>query len=58
MAFLTVKNLTKVYPPPTGKVLFDINFSLNPKDVVAIIGPSGAGKTTLANILAGLDFEF
>jgi ABC-type multidrug transport system fused ATPase/permease subunit len=33
-------------------VLQDINFRVEPGDVVAIVGPTGAGKTTLANLIA------
>jgi PrtD family type I secretion system ABC transporter len=35
-------------------VLQDIDFSLQPGEIVAIVGPSGAGKSTLARILLGL----
>ncbi len=32
-------------------VLTDVNFTANPGETVALVGPSGAGKTTIANIL-------
>ena len=35
--------------------LKDVNLSLNVGDFVTIMGPSGGGKTTLLNLLAGLD---
>jgi len=35
----------------SGDVLHDINFSLSPGKHIAIVGPSGAGKTTLINLL-------
>lgn len=34
-------------------ILKGINFHLNPGEAMALIGPSGAGKTSLARILAG-----
>jgi ATP-binding cassette subfamily B protein len=33
------------------KVLDDINFALNPGETVAVVGHTGAGKTTLTNLL-------
>jgi PrtD family type I secretion system ABC transporter len=57
-------------PRPTGKlnveavnfapqgaaklVLANVNFSLEPGEVLGIIGPSGAGKSTLARLLVGI----
>jgi len=35
-------------------VLLGVNFSLEPGLVTALIGPSGAGKTTIADLLAGI----
>lgn len=32
-------------------VLTDVDFTANPGETIAIVGPSGAGKTTIANIL-------
>lgn len=36
------------------KVLQDVSFYVRPKELIAIIGPSGEGKTTLLRILLGL----
>ena len=52
MAFLELKNVSKSY---TGTpVLSDINLSIREGEFVAIVGYSGAGKTTLISMLAGL----
>ncbi|WP_236870016.1 type I secretion system permease/ATPase [Candidatus Bandiella numerosa] len=46
-----------VYHAPQGvpkHILKGINFSLNKGEVLAIIGPSASGKTTLAKLLVGI----
>ncbi len=40
------------------QVLGEISFTVNPAECVALLGPSGIGKTTLLRIVAGLDTEF
>ncbi|HEX7887154.1 MAG TPA: type I secretion system permease/ATPase [Phenylobacterium sp.] len=35
-------------------VLTNVNFSLEPNEVLGVIGPSGAGKSTLARLLVGI----
>jgi ATP-binding cassette subfamily C protein len=41
-------------PPPTKKVILNgVNFSLEPGESLAIVGPSGTGKSTLAKMLVG-----
>lgn len=51
MAQLTVKNLSKSYG--VRPILEDVNFIVNEKDKVGIVGKNGSGKTTLLRILAG-----
>lgn len=59
MALLEVKNVKKIYTTRFGgnqvQALADVNFSVEPREYVAIMGESGSGKTTLLNILAALD---
>ncbi len=37
-----------------GDVLHDISFTVQPGDLVALVGPSGAGKTTITSLVARL----
>ena len=59
MALLEVNNVKKIYTTRFGgnqvEALRDVNFSVEPREYVAIMGESGSGKTTLLNILAALD---
>ena len=59
MTLLEVKNLKKIYTTRFGgnqvQALSNVNFSVEEKEYVAIMGESGSGKTTLLNILAALD---
>ena len=48
---LEVKNLAFVYPGTDKQVLHDISFSVEPGQMVALVGRSGSGKSTLANLI-------
>jgi ABC-type nitrate/sulfonate/bicarbonate transport system ATPase subunit len=55
---LVLEQVCKSFPSPDGKahVLLDVCLELCPRECVAILGPSGAGKTTLINLIAGYLF--
>lgn len=55
---LEVKNLTKKYllGDYTINALNNVNLQVKRGEFVAVVGPSGAGKTTLINCLGALDF--
>lgn len=51
---IKIENLSFKYPMGDGFALEDINFSVKQGEFLGILGPSGAGKTTLCMILKGL----
>ncbi len=53
---LSIRNLCKSFSGPRPKtVLRDISFELPAGDYVAVMGESGIGKSTLLNLIAGLE---
>lgn len=57
MSYVELKDVTKEYK--TGEIVIKaadgINMSFEKGEFVVIVGPSGAGKTTVLNILGGMD---
>lgn len=57
--FLSVEGLSKLYPAARGNdklvVFEDMHFRIGKGEFVCVLGHSGCGKSTVLNILAGLD---
>ena len=57
MSYIKVKNLTKEYLMGEIKLLAvdNVSFDIEEGELTVVLGPSGAGKTTILNILGGMD---
>ena len=57
MSYIEVKDIKKVYEVGSVeiKAVAGISFSIEEGEFIVILGPSGAGKTTVMNIIGGMD---
>lgn len=51
---IQIRNLSYKYPEGEDYVLRDVNISIPKNKSIALVGPSGAGKTTLADLILGV----
>jgi ABC-type Fe3+/spermidine/putrescine transport system ATPase subunit len=55
MTDVTFKNLTKTYSGRTTPILNDFSLDVKCGELVALLGPSGVGKSTLLKLVAGIE---
>ncbi len=55
MSLLEVNGISKTYRRGDSAALAEVTFSLEERHILALVGASGSGKTTMLRILAGLE---
>ncbi len=51
---IKIDNISFVYPGNDKSILNSLNLTINPQEIIAIVGENGAGKTTLSKLLCRL----
>jgi putative ABC transport system ATP-binding protein len=56
-SFVNFQNVSRVFGSGEAKVnaLSDVSFEIQEGEFCVVVGPSGAGKTTILNLLGGID---
>lgn len=52
---ISVEGVSYVVESFDRPILSNVTFEIQPGEIIGVIGPSGAGKTTLANLMVGLE---
>jgi ABC-type multidrug transport system fused ATPase/permease subunit len=53
-SLIELKNVVLTYPGKTQRAIDDVTLSIIPGEVVALVGPSGAGKTSIIDLMLGI----
>lgn len=58
-ASVKLENITKIFKDPAGKgevyAVNDVNYEIQPGELITLLGPSGCGKTTTLRMIAGFE---
>ena len=53
-SFIQLRNVTLSYPGKDQPAVKNVSLTIEPGDVVALVGPSGAGKTSIIDLMLGI----
>ncbi len=51
---IELKNVSLTYPGKRERAIDDVTISIEPGEIVALVGPSGAGKTSMIDLMLGV----
>jgi ABC-type multidrug transport system fused ATPase/permease subunit len=54
VSHVSIENVSLTYPTGIRRALSNVNLSFDEGELIAIVGPSGAGKTSLVDVLLGI----